>query len=246
MAEVHVATGEGMEMALAGALLVYRGGSSAFVTNHVAVKGADGCPELTMGIPATRDSIAELLAGLEMGVSYAGLVPERLLAIAPSMMAWWCPPSPRTVWFECAEDAGKDLGSASGRTSHPGLVFAVAGSRWHVFAVKGTGRPSGDSRLYRAPYFNVWADRGEVCIGNVRVPRSCSPEAMEAYERAFFESRFTHPNPGFRVAFKGGGYALWLQLLAERGRSPFPQRALYPTPYTLAQLVRRLINKEHQ
>jgi PRTRC genetic system protein B len=119
-----------------------------------------------------------------------------------------------------------------------GLVFAVGGGKWFVYAVKGTQRPAPDTPLFRAPYFNVWADRGEICVGNVRTPGTTDHDAMEAWERSFFESRFTHPNEGFRVRFKGGGYAFWKHLLERGAGMPFPERALYPADRTLARLVR--------
>src|SRR5258706_5478467 len=98
-------------------------------------------------------------------------------------MAWWRAPCKRTVWFEAEDGADEGIGTRHGPASHPALVFAAAGGKWYVFAVKDKGRPGPDTPLYRAPYFNVWKT-GEICTGNVRLPAAKRAAAIEAYERA--------------------------------------------------------------
>jgi PRTRC genetic system protein B len=237
--DVLVTLGSGVPMDLNAALLIYtgRGRDNVFVTAHEVDRSGKE-PKLGAGVPATNETLARLLAPVAAASIYRGFLPERLLAIGPGALVWWCPPATRTVWFRSDGDKGALLGDRHGRVQQPGLVFAVSGGKWYVFAVKGANRPGPDTALFRAPYFNVWADRGEVCVGNVRTPGTTGHEAMDAWERAFFESRFTHPNPGFRVRFKGSGYAFWKQLLDRGASARFPERALYPTDHNLAHLVR--------
>lgn len=224
-------------MDLAAALLIYSNPRrKVFVTAH-QVTNVAGKPQLDAGVPATAATLSQLLAPVAGALTFRGYLPERLLAVGPGAMAWWCPPGVRTLWFRSEGEKSAELGVRHGRTQQPGLVFAATGAKWYVFAVKGAARPQPDTRLYRAPYFNVWADKGEVCIGNVRTPDSIDHAAIAAWERAFFESRFTHPNPGFRVRFKGGGYALWKHLLARGAATPFPDRVLVPAQKTLAQFI---------
>jgi PRTRC genetic system protein B len=244
--DVLVTLGAGVTMDLKAALLIYAGGgrNNVFVTAHEVDRSGKE-PRLSAGVPATNETLARLLTPVAAASIYRGFLPERLLAIGPGALVWWCPPAARTLWFRSDGDKGELLGDRHGRVQQPGLVFAVSDGRWYVFAVKGDKRPAPETQLCRAPYFNVWADRGEICVGNVRMPDSIGPEAIQAYERAFFESRFTHPNPGFKVRFKGGGFALWRALLDDAGRKPFPHRALVPAGLTLAQFVRRLTGRKH-
>ena len=58
-----------------------------------------------------------------------------------------------------------------------------------VFALRENARPSPDTRLYTAPYYNVWED-GAICVGNVSTPERillCGTDQM-----AFFASYLRH------------------------------------------------------
>jgi PRTRC genetic system protein B len=210
-----VTLGSGERLDLSAALLVYANQRGmAFVTAH-AVHDLDGKPQLGAGIPATSDALSQLLAPVARSLTFRGHVPHNLLALGPGAMAWWCPPAVRTIWFRSeGENESEALGDRHGKVPHPGLVFGIAADGdWYVFAVKGAARPTRETPLFRAPYFNVWADKGKVCVGNVRTPGTSDMSAMAAWESAFFESRFTHPNPGFQIRSKGGGYAFWRSML---------------------------------
>lgn len=247
--------GADRELALKRALLVYEtpgSGAAPFVTVHEVQTKKKGPPVLGPGFPLDQAAAARFAADVSKSLAYSGFVPPELLALGPGWVAWWCPPAKRRVWFDCTranpeegadrdavDDGPSKLGNRSGVTPHPGLVFAASPGDWRVWAVKGAARPDADTALQRAPYFNVWADEGGICLGNVRVPSAPGPEAIAAYEKAFFESRFTHPNRGFRVRFPGGGYALWAELLAATPDT-FPEDVLVDAGVTLGGLVRRL------
>lgn len=238
-----VTLGSAERLNLSAALLVYANQRGvAFVTAH-EVHDLPGKPQLGAGVPATRDALSKLLAPVAESLTFRGYVPHNLLAIGPGAMAWWCPPAVRTIWFDSeGENEERALGVRYGRVPHPGLVFGVAGGEWHVFAAKGAARPTRDTPLFRAPYFNVWADKGKVCVGNVRTPGATDVAAIAAWERAFFESRFTHPNPGFQVRFKGGGYAFWRSMLDAPPKT-FPDRVLAPAKLSLDGFVKRLLKE---
>ena len=234
------------------ALLVYEAdGRSPFITTHgITMRGET--PHLAEGYPVTQEAARSLATSLARDLTYQGFVPANLLAIGPAALAWWIPPAKRRVWFDARgvnpeadepDPGAKEFGKRVGTTPHPGLVMAANASNWYVWALKAETRPERDTQLCRAPYFNVWADRGQVCVGNVRLPRAIGPEAMDAYERAFFESRFTHPNNGFKVRFKGGGYALWRHLL-DNPPAKFPARVLQPAGVTLEGFLKRLFKEK--
>jgi PRTRC genetic system protein B len=182
------------------------------------VRGRGGL-KLGTGRPATREGLASVAAALAAESAYAGFVDERIVYIGPRVTAWWQPPCLERVFFESRnDDPEKAIGVRSGIVQHPGLVFALAGARWFVFAVRGDARPGPDTPLHRAPYFNVWVS-GEICVGNVARPARVSAASLPAWKGAFFGSRFTHPNEarsGALTHYRGGMYALWRDLLDGR------------------------------
>ena len=221
---------------LTGALLIY---GDRYVTRHAVQRNPGRAPTLGPGEPIERAALARLLraAGKDSGIS--GWIGSRVLYVGPDVLVWHSPPQVRTMFFQCRKDeAGKSrLIDRAGPAPQPALVWAVTRGRWHVWAVKDT--PCGpDTVLYQAPYMNVW-ESGEICTGDAALPRQLSPEVTDGFERAFFESRFTHPNAKDLTAFEGGVHALWDAMLDAR-EGAFPADTLLPLETTLGAAVRRL------
>lgn len=248
--ELTVDTREATSMQLKRAILVYESGHSFDSTAHVhatvhdVAYFDDRAPALLPGVTADKPAIAGLLASLGESIAFAGFIPHRLLFVGPALLIWWTEPGMREVWFK----SGK-LGERSGTTPHPGLIFAVSQGKWFVWAVSGAGRPGPDSHLYQAPYFNVW-EGGQICTGNVELPRSFGIETIEGYERAFFGSYFTHPNihdRGKLTKHRGGPNGLWKALLDGKHET-FPEETLVPSvlPKTLSDLPECLNSSRHR
>jgi hypothetical protein len=70
----------------------------------------------------------------------------------------------------------------------------------------------------------------------MRRPDSTSVATIQAWERSFYESAFTHANVGRLTRHKGGFEGLWGGLAGKRQR--FPLETLIVLPQTLAQFVR--------
>jgi PRTRC genetic system protein B len=261
---------------LASAVLVYQaehagnGEAGAYATVH-GIESKGKKLALAAGVPATKEACAELARALGAASTLSGFVPAELLYLGARSIAWWRRPAPATMYFDTTKDAAGDqqeskthagaIGKRSGRTPQPGLVFAVAPGHWYVYAVKGAARPAPDAPLYRAPYFNVWGS-GEICTGNVRLPATLSTSALERYERAFFESEFTHPNvrAGERLVRKparlapraevgeriferwdGSSYTFWRELLDRPLTiTEFPEEVLVDAKCTLEQAVKKI------
>src|ERR1035438_5188188 len=66
-------------------------------------------------------------------------------------------------------------------------------------------RPTAIAKLRTAPFWNG-NDAGQICIGTMRVPESSGVEAMEGWERGFFQSEFTHAYGGARLTSFPGGF----------------------------------------
>ncbi|CAJ0740881.1 PRTRC system protein B [Ralstonia mannitolilytica] len=237
MSQVHVAAGNTSDLKLRNAVLLYHGAgpdSTVYATVH-EVEIVRNAPHLLPGRPMALAELAQFAEAAQAATAYRGFLDARILYLAPNTMAWWCPAGCRTTWFR----ADKPIGERHGTTPHPPLVFIVREGKWYVFALAKNERPGPETELRTAPYFNVW-ERGEICTGNVQLPDRPAPDALHAYEDAFFRSRFTHPNQPRICKYKGGGQALWAHLLDHPEVTKFPTTALLPRKETLEQAIKRI------
>lgn len=227
--QIHINTGA-QAAELMGAILLYGNRSMATYASIHEVSQVGPSYFLNPGKPVSKSGLLEALHTLAPR-KYQGpeLIPDNLLSQGPNHMVWWTPPAPHQVWF-----MAEKIGERSGAVPLPGLVWFTGKSGWKVFAVKGDRRPTADTMLYQAPFYNVWAGGG-ICIGNVKTPTGRMAFQQEAWEEAFFRSYFTHPNihaPRRLTLYRGGHVALWTKLLDGNLRS-FPEASLVPLDYTL-------------
>lgn len=225
-------------LSLEAALLVYGG---RYVTLHDIDRPPTGAPRLGPGRPITRGELAKLLAAAGRETVMSGWVDPRVLFAGPELLVWHSAPARRPMFFRCTDQGAGRLRDCAGMAPQPALVWAVLRDCWYVWATECAGRPDPETRLLQAPYLNVY-DNGGICTGNAAVPRELSAEAIDGYERAFYESRFTHPNAQRLTTFQGGIYALWDSLLdsAHNSEHHFPSHTLVPLNITLGDVVRRL------
>lgn len=210
---------------LSEAVLIYTGGQgSAFATVH-DVAEVDGEPTILAGKAMTPRAAISLARALSKGVSHGGFIPETVLYMDGDLLLWWVPPTKRHIAFRSLQISDTERGEV---VPHTGLVFAASSKIWAVWAIKGSHRPTPDSALFQAPYFNVWAN-GRICQGNVEVPNGTTAEKIDAWNAAFFGSFFTHPNvqKGL-VKYRGGAYRFWKDMLDQKFDA-FPERVLVPT-----------------
>lgn len=225
-------------MKLSKAILLYTGARSSYATVNDVLTSADGTVQIGVGKAATSESVGELAKLLVNNVRMGGYLPETVLSVGLSSVVWWCKPQKRRrIWFKTSND---QLGTRSGETAHPGLVFSVSEEGWSVWAVKGNKRPTPETKLYQAPYFNVWKG-GRICTGNILCPDAYTHESLMQWEEAFFGTFFTHPNvhaPDKLVDFDGGSHAFWKSQL-DSTESKFPEIVLVSAKITLAGLLER-------
>jgi PRTRC genetic system protein B len=219
------------------AILVYagEGRKAACATVHDVAVAENGRAMLLAGVAATVQSVAEIAKLLTRQAKTGCYLPANILMVGIDSLIWWIPPARRRVFFK-SEKLG---GERSAEVPNPGIVFRVSGdSEWSVFAVKGHDRPTPETPLFLAPYFNVWSN-GKICTGNVTVPPCSTAETIAAWERAFFDSSFTHPNvhaPEKLVEHRGGAYGFWEKML-EGNYKRFPERVLVETGKRLSDLL---------
>lgn len=225
--------------------------SGAYATVHEVDQDA-GKPVLGHGVPATKEACADLARALGAAASLTGFLPPQLVYLGARSILWWRWPRSARVFFDATKSAAGDqandkagaalIGKRNGVTPQPALVFGVTSSGWFVYAFEGVDRPGPDTKLLRAPYFNVYADGG-ICTGNVQLPETLSPSTLARYERAFFDSEFTHPNMrGAERLLRPplGAYKFWREGLDGSWGDDFPVGALVDAKLTLAGLARRL------
>ncbi|UVA80442.1 PRTRC system protein B [Pandoraea commovens] len=211
------------------------GRAQAYATCH-PIHIADDVPHLGPGTALTHDDLADFAAVAQEQAAYAGFVPERLVFTQPNLIAWWRPAEKRHVWF-ATDDA---IGERAGITEHPPLLFVASHRGWHVFALRKNARPTPESALFNAPYYNVWQG-GRICTGSAQTPKAATPESIKGFEDAFFRSRFTHTNQPRLIKRKGGAAQLWVDLL---DGATFPLSALIPADETLASAIHRISKGE--
>lgn len=257
--KVTVQSQERPSWTLRRAVLIYEAEQSSFeerdqrmyATLHKVRRGQRGA-ELDAGEPATREACADIARALGANASLGGFVPPNLLYLGAKSILWWRPPAEARVFFNTTKAVAGDqlvdpeganlIGRKNGLTAQPGLVFGIATGRWYVYAVAGADRPKPSTPLLRSPYFNVWAS-GQICTGNVRLPDTLSAQALDVYERAFFDSEFTHPNLRGKARLtrhKDGAYGLWHDLLGRPKGKPFPDETLVGLKLNLQDLAKRL------
>lgn len=215
-----------------------------FATFHdIADVGTTNRPnhQIMPGTPVTANGLMETLGTL--GEEYlfdVELFPEMLLSHSPLHMLWWRPAGKARVYFNCAE-----LQKRSAIVPHPALLFAIKNRQWSVFALKESKRPTLETTLYHAPYFNVY-DGGGICVGSAAVPDKPSPSTIPRWESAFFDSEFTHVNGSIsKTSHPRGEYALWKELLDGKFTT-FPTKFLVPNHQTLGSLLRPLKGMEQE
>jgi PRTRC genetic system protein B len=161
------------------------------------------------------------------------VLPTNILAKADRMIVWWTPMRRYQMFYENSEGKAAEL---NGRIfPQPPIVWRVSNGELNLRALAENKRPDKTTKLAVAPFWNL-SDDGRVCTGTMRRPDSASVAAIQAWERGFYESAFTHANVGRMTRHKGGFEGLWLGLVGMRQR--FPLETLIVLPQTLAQFVR--------
>jgi PRTRC genetic system protein B len=230
--QVHISIGENHRFELREALLIYGDRRRSFVTRHLVTLRKDGPPTLEPAQPLTLGFLESLVRSLG-GSSTAEILPENVLAKGDRMIVWWTAACRRQMFYENSEQKATGL---NGRTfPQPPLVWRVDGDDLKIRALAENRRPAAATTLAVAPFWNL-SDDGRVCTGTMRRPDSARAVSIQEWERAFYESSFTHANAGRLTRHTGGFEGLWSDLAGKR--TPFPVKTLIQLSQTLAQFVR--------
>lgn len=230
--KTFIEIGANREFKLSEAVLIYRsGGDGAFASLHKVQQGQDGAPYLAAGEPLTTAFVRTLAEGLGARVK-PEILPDNILARTPDLLVWWFRPRQRVMFFGGTDEEAQKLNGLI--FPHPALVLKVLGKDLFVRALATNSRPTHDSPLKTAPYWNT-DSRGLVCPGTMRVPDSSDVSSIPQWEAAYFQSEFTHAAGAVRLTKHCEGFVgLWKGLV---GKRKFPVRHLTDARETLAEFV---------
>ncbi|GGA92722.1 hypothetical protein [Puia dinghuensis] len=161
-----------------------------------------------------------------------GLIPENILSmklIGAGGAIWYTPPKLQTLDFKAHK-------IPSGQAYIPSLIWKASRKQLLLFAVRGTKRPTLDTPLCYAPFFNVDAS-GLVCMGTVEIniPETASlQEFVQTWEDYFFKSAFTSQLYGFSPV-TGALDKFWKRQIKENAK--FPTKVLRQTTLKLKDIV---------
>ncbi len=163
-----------------------------------------------------------------------GLLPPKLIYVNTQNNGY-------ALWHTLSQEVDlfftDSLGIPSGRTKIPAMLWKATKDSVQVFALKGKAKPTADTALYNAPFFNLYQD-GRVCMGTVNISidrQTCLEDFMAQWETYFFNSYFTHTLGEHRHC-KGNLIQLW-QGQVGTGQD-FPQDELIKNGKTLKDLIR--------
>lgn len=232
----YVSIGGSEALSLKGALLVYQGQRRGFVAWHEVRPAADGgAPYLGEAQALTTEFVRGLAHGLGSRVP-PEILPENVLVRTAEVLVWWSPAKHRTMFFT---EHDPDLKRLNGkRFPHPALVWKVSSRDLWVRALAENRRPIAATKLMTAPYWNVAGEEGWTCQGSMRSPEDAGIHAIDLWERAFYQSEFTHASGAARLTSHPGGFlGLWKSLAGTR--KPFPVEYLTSARETLQEFVSR-------
>ena len=230
---VHVRIGDNRSFSLKQAVLLYQDGTRTFATLHEVKCRPNESPYLCAGQSVTTGFLETLAKGLGASVG-AEVLPEHVLARTPELIAWWSGAQPRLMFFGDGNDETQKLNGKM--FPHPALVFMIHGRELFVRALAEDCRPTADTRLRNAPYWNT-DSHGRVCLGSMRVPEEVSASSVSGWQVAFFASEFTHPGGAVHLTTHPSGFlGLWSSLA---GRRRFPVKFLADSKQTLQEFVQR-------
>ncbi|MRV70599.1 PRTRC system protein B [Duganella sp. FT92W] len=232
---LHLDLRESAALTLTSAILIYHANNGrecgAYASIHsIAMEG--GQPYLMAGKPLMPRAALSLARALSPTTQTNGFLPANVLYAQADLLMWWQPACRRHIAFQCSADT---LGVRGGVVPHPALLFCAGRHGWRVWALSDDVRPTPETALYQAPYFNVNRE-GQVCTGTAAVPRGIAIEQIDEWEDVFFRSQFTHPSAPKLVSHRRGAFAFWRAMLNGRYKT-FPQHLLVPLKRTLGEQV---------
>lgn len=204
--------------------MLYEAEGSAFATSH-PVRFEAGRWRVGPGRPLSRDAVSEVNRKLA-GQSQGRRIPPAHVLYADSSRVLWHRPRRRAPVFFHTGKAEFDGALRNQQALFPALLFLAFPGNLYVWALASDERPEEATRLYQTPCLNIY-DSGHLCAGTTKLPLEVTCD-VAPFERAFYETTFTHSNYRDRLTNHPGGHdGLWRDL-ADPELQVFPVEWLRP------------------
>lgn len=218
---VNVDLGYHNEVMLKRAILIYEnartsydGPTDTFASVH-GVRYDGAIPSLEPGKLVSIEAVRDLSKALQQ-VSGLELLPPHVLAANSETLAWFEPARTRVMFFQCSDPLLTQLSGTPFK--QPALLFIAQQRRLRVLALDNDERPTAESKLYVAPYWNT--NTSGVCLGSTPLPESLCVRNSEGYSGGFFTSAFTHGSNTLLYRNWGGTMGELWQHVNEQGHFP--------------------------
>jgi PRTRC genetic system protein B len=218
------------------AMTLYKSDSDYFFQIHNVFE-SKGEAILGAGKPLTREALEVICkAVLPTMIGNLTFLNGRILGSSGTIHGpdiWWAPPAVRPMFFTGQIKISNRI------APWPGLVFVTQNEDLSaLFAVKGDVRPTLETELYVAPFFNMTGY--DLCLGSARHPaKNNSYDEWEAavYTSAFSEERLNEQ----RIAGTETLSHFWKERITKK-ETIFPEDQLLPnpSPKTIKQLIEAL------
>lgn len=175
-------------------------------------------------------------------MEHDGLIPEHLLygksSIGQSIVIWYRPAMMRSLNFSSHLQI-----KGNHTVSVPATLYVAVNTNLYVFALMTDERPKTSTKLYKAPFFNIYTE-GTVCLGTAPVGKRTNSFEKEA-------ERFER---GFYMAEQNGGQSenncktplpkLWNRIISEKISFPAKEELVQHQTYkTVGDIFTKLVSK---
>ncbi|MGP1715746.1 MAG: PRTRC system protein B [Methylophilus sp.] len=220
-------------LVLKSAMLIYEGQNTIYASTH-PVHLVKEKMMIGAGTPMNLLDLENVL--VRMGKSMSeGFVSDKLIYSSPNVRFWWRKAGIGNMFIKNSE------GEFALKVHHPSLVFTLCGNGLRVFAVKGDEKPTADTELFNAPYYNIDAF-GRLCTGNVVLPDETGSTSFAAWEKMFFDSYFTHHSNDKLIRSKKSWVGFWVD--QSKSGEVFPEDTLYESKAGSLKLLAEELRKQ--
>lgn len=218
---------------------------SQYYLEHREVKEINGKSIVMAPAPMSEDVFRNIaqsyMKGKALNMIFDGLIPEHILygnhKLGKTVVIWYRPAMKRLLNFSAS------LKIKSDSLVHiPATVYLSVNNDLYVFSMEKSDRPSYKTKLFKAPFFNIYED-GKVCLGTARIGKRTGSYEKEAdrFEKAFY---LAEQNGGmFLQQCKTDLKKLWPDVIQKK--TVFPQKELvqHPKFKTLSDLINRFVGE---